>query len=236
MPNQPKKKISIVLVDDHALVREGLRAVLAQVATLEIVGEAVDGSQAVQLVRQHQPDIVLLDLLLPGTNGIDATRQIVAEHPNTKVIILSSVQEFFKVQICLEAGAYDYLVKTAPAEELLETIHRAYSDTSTAKAENPEAQLSRVKELVGPEPVVKAGDAELTHRELQVLCLIASGYGNKQIGVELGISHKTVEKHRQRLMNKLRIHDIPGLTRYALSTGIVQADAGIVQAEPEVCV
>src|SRR5439155_16204510 len=112
MPNQPKKKISIVLVDDHALVREGLRAVLAQVATLDIVGEAVDGSQAVQLVRQHQPDIVLLDLLLPGTNGIDATRQIVAEHPNTKVIILSSVQEFFKVQICLEAGAYDYLVKT----------------------------------------------------------------------------------------------------------------------------
>lgn len=236
MSNQAEsKKIRLLLVDDHAVVREGLRAVLAQVPSLEIVGEAVDGAQAVQFVRQNRPDIVLLDLLLPGTNGIDATRQIVAEHPETKVIILSSVQEFFKVQICLEAGAYDYLVKTAPAEELLKTIHRAYSDTGASKAEDLEAQLSRVKKVAGPEPVVRAGDADLTHRELQVLCLIASGYGNKQIGVELGISHKTVEKHRQRLMNKLRIHDIPGLTRYALSAGVVQADAGIIQAEPELC-
>src|SRR3954463_1098175 len=95
MSNQAEsKKIRLLLVDDHAVVREGLRAVLAQVPSLEIVGEAVDGAQAVQFVRQNRPDIVLLDLLLPGTNGIDATRQIVAEHPETKVIILSSVQEF----------------------------------------------------------------------------------------------------------------------------------------------
>jgi NarL family two-component system response regulator LiaR len=215
-------KIKLLLVDDHALVREGLRAVLAQDRGIEIVGEAGDGGQAVNMVRQHQPDVVLLDLLLPGANGIDATRQILAEFPRTKVIILSSVQEFFKVQICLEAGAFDYLVKTTPAEELLQTIRRAYKSESRSELDNPEAQLMRVKELAGPEPVLGEGENDLTHRELQVLCLIASGYGNKQIGSELGISHKTVEKHRQRLMNKLKIHDVPGLTRYALSTGIVQ--------------
>lgn len=214
-------RIKLLLVDDHALVREGLRAVLAQDPAIEIVGEAGDGLRAVILVRQHQPDIVLLDLLLPGTNGIDATRQILAENPRTKVIILSSVQEFFKVQICLEAGAFDYLVKTTPAEELLQTIHRAYHSQSRSELDNPEAQLSRVKEVAGPEPVLGEGENDLTHRELQVLCLVASGYANKQIASELGISHKTVEKHRQRLMNKLKIHDVPGLTRYALSNGIV---------------
>jgi DNA-binding NarL/FixJ family response regulator len=214
-------RIKLLLVDDHALVREGLRAVLAQDRRIEIVGEAGDGSQAVTMVREHQPDVVLLDLLLPGVNGIDATRQILAENPHTKVIILSSVQEFFKVQICLEAGAFDYLVKTSPAEELLSTIHRAHKSQSRSALKDPEAQLSRVKELAGPEPLVEEAETDLTHRELQVLCLIASGYGNKQIGSELGISHKTVEKHRQRLMNKLKIHDVPGLTRYALSTGVV---------------
>ena len=216
-------RIKLLLVDDHALVREGLRAVLTQARDIEVVGEAGDGTQAVAMVRQHEPDVVLLDLLLPGANGIDATRQILAEFPRTKVIILSSVQEFFKVQICLEAGAFDYLVKTAPAEELLETIRRAYASESRSELDDPEAQLIRVKELAGPEPVLGGqGENDLTHRELQVLCLIASGYGNKQIGSELGISHKTVEKHRQRLMNKLKIHDVPGLTRYALSNGIVQ--------------
>jgi DNA-binding NarL/FixJ family response regulator len=213
--------IKLLLVDDHALVREGLRAVLAQDPSIEIVGEAGDGLHAVMLVRKHQPDVVLLDLLLPGANGIDATRQILAENPRTKVIILSSVQEFFKVQICLEAGAFDYLVKTTPAEELFETIHRAYRSQRRTELDNPEALLSRAQEIAGPEPVFGEGENDLTHRELQVLCLIASGYPNKQIGSELGISHKTVEKHRQRLMKKLKIHDVPGLTRYALSTGIV---------------
>ena len=215
-------KIKVLLVDDHAVVREGLRALLAQDRDIEIIGEAADGLLAVAMVRQHQPDIVLLDLLLPGANGIDATRQIMQDSPQTKVIILSSVQEFFKVQICLEAGAFDYLIKTAPAEELLRTIHRAYEARDRTNLADDEAVLLRTKEVAGPEPLIDDGETDLTHRELQVLCLIASGYGNKQIGSELGISHKTVEKHRQRLMNKLKIHDVPGLTRYALSTGVVQ--------------
>jgi DNA-binding NarL/FixJ family response regulator len=215
-------KIKVLLVDDHAVVREGLRALLAQDQGIEIIGEAADGLLAIAMVRQHQPDVVLLDLLLPGANGIDVTRQIMQDSPRTKVIILSSVQEFFKVQICLEAGAFDYLIKTAASEELLRTIHRAYEAPGRTNLADEEAVLLRTKEVAGPEPLIDEGETDLTHRELQVLCLIASGYGNKQIGGELGISHKTVEKHRQRLMNKLKIHDVPGLTRYALSTGVVQ--------------
>ena len=226
----PYMKIKLLLVDDHALVREGLRAVLDQDSSIEIVGEASDGLVAMALVREHQPDVVLLDLLLPGANGIDVTRQIMADSPRTKVVILSSVQEFFKVQICLEAGAFDYLVKTAPAEELFRTIHRAHKSRGRSALADEEAVLSRTKEVAGPEPLVDEGETDLTHRELQVLCLIASGYGNKQIGSELGISHKTVEKHRQRLMNKLKIHDVPGLTRYALSTGIVQGTPELAAA------
>jgi DNA-binding NarL/FixJ family response regulator len=215
-------KIGLVLVDDHAIVREGLRALLKNDPDIQILAEAADGAQAVQVVRRLKPDVVLMDVMLPTLNGIEATKQIVKQSPKTKVIILTTMREWYKVQDCIDAGACGYFVKASPSQELLQAIHNACNGTSafsTAISKNIQDQNRRMFITQGK---FDATTPKLTTRETEVLQLIANGYGNKQIAAELGISIKTVEKHRQQVMNKLNIHDIAGLTRFAISTGMVK--------------
>lgn len=215
-------KIGLMIVDDHAIVREGLRALLANDPDIHILAEAADGHEAVQLARRLKPDVVLMDVIMQHMNGIDATRQIVKNNPKTKVIILTTMREWYKVQLCIEAGACGYIVKASPANELLQAIRNACNGSTTFSTVISKDIQDQNRRMFVSQGRIDANTQKLTSRESEVLRLIADGYANKQIASELGISIKTVEKHRQQVMNKLNIHDIAGLTRYALSTGMVR--------------
>jgi DNA-binding NarL/FixJ family response regulator len=219
------KKISVLLVDDHALVREGLRALLNQEADIAVVGEAENGRQALQLAGETMPDIVLMDVAMPVLNGLEGTRQIRKSHPGIKILILSSYSEDDYVERLAEAGISGYVAKQSASETLLRAIREVQKGNAFFSAAI--AQRMRHRHL-GPAPPGEAGgrgNLGLTSREAEVLQLIAEGLPNKQIAGELGISIKTVEKHRQQVMNKLNIHDIASLTRYAISRGVVESAA-----------
>ena len=215
-------KIGIMIVDDHAIVREGLRALLANDPEIQILAEAADGHEAVQLARRLKPDVVLMDVIMQHMNGIDATRQIVKNNPKAKVIILTTMREWYKVQLCIEAGACGYIVKASPANELLHAIRNACNGSTTFSTVISKDIQDQNRRMFVSQGRIDSNMQKLTGRESEVLRLIADGFANKQIASELGISIKTVEKHRQQVMNKLNIHDIAGLTRYALSTGMVR--------------
>ena len=221
------RKIRVLLADDHTVVRQGLRALLAAEEDFEIVGEAENGRQAIQLVKKLLPDVAVIDIAMPVLNGLEATRQITRSVPATKVLILSSYSDDEYVQQLTEAGAAGYLVKQTAANELIKAIREAqrgnaYFSPAIAKRLRDQCREA----FVTGQPGQKRSDY-LTTREAEVLQLIAEGRANKQIAAELCISIKTVEKHRQQVMNKLNIHDIAGLTRYALSKGLVPAKATV---------
>lgn len=220
-------KIKILLADDHIVVRQGLRALLVAEEDIEIVGEADNGRQAVQLVKKLMPDVAVIDIAMPVLNGLEATRQITRTVPSTKVLILSSYSDDEYVQQLTEAGAVGYLVKQTAANELLKAIREtyrgnAYFSPSIAKCLRDQCRDA----FVSGQPIRKRTDY-LTTREAEVLQLIAEGRANKQIAGELCISIKTVEKHRQQVMNKLGIHDVAGLTRHAIAKGIIESNAGL---------
>lgn len=216
-------KTTIVLVEDHEVVREGLRALIQTECDMEIVGEARDGREAVSVVRELSPDVVLMDISLPEQNGFQATLQIKRASKATRVLVLSSYDDLECVEQLLDAGATGFLSKRSAAMQLPEAIRAVRSGRTFY---SPEVE-KRMKEF--RTAALRAGraadePAELTAREKQVLEFIARGLRNKEIAVEMGISIKTVEKHRQGAMNKLNIHDTAGLTRYALRSGIVTAN------------
>src|SRR6266436_4409404 len=215
------KKIGVLLVDDHTVVRQGLRALLKAEEDIEVVGEAENGRQAVMLAKKHPPDVVVMDVAMPLMNGLEATRQILKSTPNTKVLVLTSYGDDECVEQLMRAGAAGYLIKQTAANDLLKAIREVYRGNaffSPSIAKRLRDQ-SRESFTTGP-PARKSG--ELTSREAEVLQLIAEGLSNKQIAAKLGISIKTVEKHRQQVMNKLNIHDVAGLTRYAIAKGLVE--------------
>jgi DNA-binding NarL/FixJ family response regulator len=217
------KKIAVLLVDDHAVVRQGLRGLLEAEGDMAVVGEAENGREAVVLTKKYLPDVVLMDLAMPGMNGLEATRQIVRNMPSAKVLVLTSYGDDDYVTQLMEAGATGYLVKQTAAADLLKAIREvrggnAFFSPVIAKRLRQQNQQA----FVG-QPGAKTG--KLTSREAEVLQLVAEGFANKQIAAELSISIKTVEKHRQQAMNKLNIHDIAGLTRYAMSKGWVEGGA-----------
>jgi DNA-binding NarL/FixJ family response regulator len=217
------ERIKVLLADDHTVVRQGLRALLMTEPDMDIVGEAENGRQAVQLAKTLVPDVAVIDVAMPVLNGLEATRQITRTLPATKVLILSSYADDVYVQQLIEAGASGYLVKQTAADDLLKAIRdmskgHAYFSPSISrrlKAQSREA-------FTGGHPNKKRPD-HLTSREAEVLQLIAEGRANKQIAAELAISIKTVEKHRQQVMNKLGIHDVAGLTRHAIAKGIIES-------------
>jgi DNA-binding NarL/FixJ family response regulator len=214
-------KIRVLLADDHKLVRAGIRALLQTVADVEIVGEAADGREALRLVAAHQPDLALMDIAMPGLNGLDATVRIGRRFPHTRVVILSMNADEDSVLKSLRAGAVGYLVKTADPAELalaIRAVARGERFLSSAVSEHVVAAcINRVdKERTSLE--------RLSTRQREVLQLIAEGHTTKEIASKLDISPKTAESYRAELMRALEIHDIASLTRYAIRTGLVSSD------------
>jgi len=221
------EKLKVLLVDDHTVVRQGLRVLLEAEPDISIVGEAETGRQAVQLARKHLPDVVVMDIAMPGLNGLEATRQIIKEVPGTKVLVLSSYSDDEYVHQLTEAGAAGYLLKQTAASDLIKAVREARRGNAYFSPAISKRLLDHYREaFMKGMPVRKRVDL-LTSRESEVLQLIAEGKPNKQIASELNISIKTVEKHRQQVMNKLNLHDVAGLTRYAISKGIIESNAGL---------
>jgi DNA-binding NarL/FixJ family response regulator len=215
------KKIGVLLVDDHTVVRQGLRALLKAEEDLEVVGEAENGRLAVMLARKTMPDVVLMDVAMPLLNGLEATRQILKSLPKTRVLVLTSYGDDDYVRQLMQAGAAGYLIKQTAANDLLKAIREVYRGHAFFSPGIAKRLRDQCREaFVAGQPARKAG--ELTSREAEVLQLIAEGFSNKQIAGELTISIKTVEKHRQQVMNRLNIHDVAGLTRYAITKGMVE--------------
>lgn len=215
-------KISVLLADDHAVVRQGLRILISQEDGMEVVAEAENGRQAVILARAHRPAVVLMDVAMPLLNGVEATRQIIRELKNTKVLMLSSYDDDKCLDQTIAAGAAGFLVKQTAADEMIQAIREVAIGNSFFSPSIAKRLRERRFGPPAPEPSLSdVSKAQLTAREAEVLQLIAEGFANKQIAVELSISIKTVEKHRQQVLNKLDIHDVAGLTRHAVEMGIV---------------
>jgi len=217
------KRIAVLLVEDHTIVRQGLRLIIEATGDFQIVGEAKTGREAVFMARSLQPEVIVMDIAMPLLNGLQATRQILKDSPAAKVLILSAHSDPEYVEQVVEAGALGYLVKQSSGDVLATAIRevrkgKTFFTPSIAKLLKEDYQKSR--DGVG---LRKKSTMELTSREAELLQMIAEGHVNKQIASELGISVKTVEKHRQHLMEKLNIHDIAGLTRFAIATGIIES-------------
>jgi DNA-binding NarL/FixJ family response regulator len=216
------KKISVLLADDHVVVRQGLRSLLSVESDIEVVGEAGNGRQAVQMAHELHPEIVVMDIAMPVLNGLEATRQIVDDGLPVKVLVLSSYADDEFVHQLTEAGASGYLVKHTAASDLIKAVREiakgnAYFSPSILKRL---LELYRESNIQGR--LVRRRNEHLTSREQEVLQMVAEGHVNKQIAATLNLSIKTVEKHRQQLMDKLDVHDIAGLTRYAIAHGVVE--------------
>ena len=215
------QKITVLLADDHTIVRQGLRALLEAEEDMMVVGEAENGRQAVQLAKRLQPNVVVMDIAMPQLNGLEATRQLTKESPKIHVIILSSYSDDEYVQQLTDAGASGYLVKQTAATDLVAAIREAKKGNAFFSPAISKRLLDHYRSSLNRSPDQKK-PTRLTPREMEVLQLIAEGYANKQIAGELFISIKTVEKHRQQLMHKLDIHDVASLTRYAISKGVIE--------------
>ena len=217
------KRITVLLAEDHAIVRQGLRLLVEADGDIEVVGEAKTGREAIQMTGDLHPEIVVMDIAMPLLNGIQATRQILKAFPATKVLILSAHNDPEYVEEIVKVGAMGYLLKQSSGDVLAKAIRevqkgKPFFAPSIAKRLKDEYQKS--PDGIG---LRKKSDPELTTREAELLQMIAEGHVSKQIASELSISIKTVEKHRQHLMDKLNIHDIAGLTRFAIAAGIIES-------------
>ena len=213
-------KIRILLADDHALVREGIRRVLQEDPDFDVIAEAADGEEAVSMAREHRPDVAIVDITMPGASGFEVTARLQSEVPSTQVLILSMHDDAEYVTRAVRAGAKGYLLKDeAGPSQLREAVRAVHSGdsffTSTVAARLAAGLRGDEGGHRGP------GLDVLTARELDVLKGIAVGRSNKQIAAYLGISRRTVESHRESLMRRLDIRTVAGLTRFALDAGVL---------------
>jgi DNA-binding NarL/FixJ family response regulator len=214
-------RIRVLLVDDHRLFRAGIRSLLQTLGDVEVVAEAGDGREALRLVEAHRPDVVLLDITMPGLNGLEAAARIAGSFARTRVIVLSMNADKDSVLGALRAGAVGYLVKNADPAELelaVRAVARGERFLSSAVSEHVVAACleSVTKEQTSLE--------RLTPRQREVLQLIAEGHTTKEIAKKLDVRVKTAESYRGELMSALDIHDVASLTRYAIRTGLVSSD------------
>jgi DNA-binding NarL/FixJ family response regulator len=218
------KNIRVLIAEDHDVVREGLKILISADSGIEIAGEASNGAMAVRLARKLQPDVVLMDLAMPKVNGLEATREIRQKVPQSKVLVLSAYKDEETLQRVLAAGVSGYITKHSAAEELLTAIRELSKGNSYfSPAVSGKTKIRQRQSPPG---------AKLTPRESEVLQLIARGQPNKEIAYTLGISIKTIEKHRQAVMDKLDLHDIASLTRYAMAKGLVGVGSPVQQTLP----
>ena len=207
--------VRIVVVDDHVILLQGVKKLLEGESGWEVVGQATDGREGVELVSRLKPDIAVLDIAMPGLNGLDATRAIAKKSSGTRIILLTMHQENPYVVEALDAGVRGYVIKTQTAGDLLRAVkevlaNRVYLSPGIAQIV---VDAYRHKGWAEPDP--------LTLREREVLQLIAEGHKTRQVAVSLGISVKTAESHRTRIMSKLDVHDTAGLVRYAIRRGLI---------------
>jgi DNA-binding NarL/FixJ family response regulator len=215
--------LHVLLADDHALVRAGMRALLTELPGVQVVAETGDGQEALQLIRDVKPDVALLDIAMPGMNGLEVTSRSSKEYPRTRIIIVSMHSDEESVRRALLSGAAGYLLKHGGRPELqmaLEAVSRGETWLS------PEVSKKVVAAFTGGNSSPEAGPFEkLTPRQREVLQLIAEGMSNKEIAARLNLSLKTVESHRTELMERLGIHGVAGLTRYAIRVGLVRPES-----------
>ena len=221
------KRITVLLAEDHQIVREGFRSLLKHERDIEVVGEAETGRQAVQLTRKLRPAVVVMDIAMPLLNGLEATRQIREGFPDTKVLILSAHSDDAYVEQVAVLGATGFLLKQTSSENLATAIREVQKGNSFYSQSISKRVQERSRKSLDREGNFKKKNNRLSSREVEVLQLIAEGKPNKQVAAELGVSFKTVDKHRQHLMSKLDIHDVAGLTRYAIAEGIIENDVRV---------
>jgi len=217
------KQITVLLAEDHQIVREGFRSLLKHERDIEVVGEAETGRQAVQLTRKLRPAVVVMDIAMPLLNGLEATRQIHRDFPDTKVLILSAHSDDAYVEQATGLGAAGFLLKQTSSHNLATAIREVQKGNTFFSPAISKRLAGRDPKSPGRRGQPGKKINRLSSREVEVLQLIAEGQPNKQVAAELGVSFKTVDKHRQHLMAKLDIHDVAGLTRYAIVEGIIES-------------
>lgn len=215
--------ITLLIAEDHLIVLEGLKALLSYEKDIEIVGEANDGRSAVELAEKLNPDVVVMDIAMPLLNGLEATRQILHRVPKTKVIILSAHNDDAYVKQAIDVGASGYLLKQISGTVLPKAIREVHQGTSCFSPTVYRRLVHhRDKSRAEGNPQPKLTAPSLSSRETETLQLIAEGNTNKEAAAKMGISIKTIEKHRNKVMKKLNIHNTAGLTRYAIENGIIE--------------
>jgi DNA-binding NarL/FixJ family response regulator len=217
------KRITVLLAEDHMIVREGFRILLNSEGDLELIGEAQTGRQAVKMAVELRPDVVVMDVAMPQLNGLEATRQIRKAVPDARIIMLSAHSDDAYVEQAIAMGAAGYLFKQTSAHALAEAIREVHKGGTYFSPSIAKRLRSRARETLNSKGKLGKKAVRLSSREVEVLQQIAEGTPNKQIAAELGISIKTVEKHRDHLMQKLDIHDTASLTRYAIEAGIIES-------------
>ena len=221
------KPITVLLAEDHAIVRGGFRSLLKHERDIKVVGEAETGRQAVAMVKKLRPAVVVMDIAMPLLNGLEATRQIRKDIPDTKVLILSAHGDDTYVEQVVKLGAAGFLLKQTSSDNLARAIREVYQGKTFFSPAISKRLAGRAGKALDRAGNVKMKNNHLSSREVEVLQLIAEGKPNKQVAAELGVTFKTVDKHRQHLMSKLDIHDVAGLTRgltrYAISVGIIES-------------
>jgi two-component system nitrate/nitrite response regulator NarL len=217
-----KQIIKVLVADDHPVVRKGLQLLLARQGHLRLVGEACDGDEALRKTRELKPDVVLMDISMPGMNGLAVTEVLRKELPQIKVLILSVHKNKDYIFRVIQAGAHGYVSKEAPPEEVLRAIESVQAGEPFFSEDIARAALNEFISSGGK----KEPFAHLTSREREVLVLIAEGQSNKEIATGLGIGVRTIETHRERIMRRLGIHSVAGLTKYAIANGLISLEAG----------
>lgn len=213
----------MLIADDHKMFREGLCRLLKFEPDISVVGEAETGRQAVDLAGKLHPDVVVMDIGMPELNGFEGTRQIISENPGIRVLVLTCYDIDEYIHRLVASGAKGYLLKDSDVSDLVEALHEVHRGNTAFSPAISQRLQKHCREALLQSSAPPLRDAQsLTSRESEVLQLIAESKANKQIAVKLCISIKTVEKHRQQLMNKLNIHDTAGLTRYAITNGVIE--------------